>query len=179
MTIDLRSDMADLKDYLSRLVNEHVQERKLNPGMIHFGFTFDQDGWVNAYLDTRPNPTRDGDWTTHIEPKTILPRPHWHEASELSNLRTLVLIDTKGNEVQEWATNPTLQMFAHILGEFIRSSISTFETEGLFQPLLGSKKLNYCIEEFTGLYGWPIDPEIAKLVESLKLTGHDSNSHIV
>ena len=171
--------MADFRAYVSQLIDVHVQKGNPKPGMIHFGFTFDQDGWVNAYLDTRPNASRDGEWTIHLQPKTLLPRPHWYEASELSNLRDLVLIGTNGNESQEWAASPTLQKLADILGEFLRSSVSTFEVEGLFQSLVGLQKLNYCVEEFTGLYEWPIDPELAKLLESLKLSSQDSRSHIV
>jgi hypothetical protein len=171
--------MADFRAYVSRLIDEHVRTGDPKPGMIHFGFTFDQDGWVNAYLDTRPDASRDGEWTTHLQPKTLLPRPHWYEASELSNLRDVVLIGTNRNESKEWVANPTLQNLADILGEFLRSSVSTFEGEGLFQPLVGLQKLNYCVEEFTGLYGWPIEPKVAKLVESLRLSGQDSSSRIV
>ena len=168
--------MEDFRAYVSRVIDDHIQRGNLKPGLIHFGFTFDQDGWVYAYLDTRANASRDGEWTTHLQPKTLLPRPHWHEVSELSNLRDLVLIGTNGNESQEWAANPTLEKLAYILGEFLRSSVSTFEAEGLFQSLVGLQKLNYCVEEFTALYEWPIDPELVKLVEALKLSGHDSNS---
>lgn len=178
MIIDLRSDLADFRDYVSRLIDEHVRKGGPKPGMIHFGFTFDQDGWVNAYLDTRPNASRDGEWTTHLQPRTLLLRPHWYDASELSNLRDLVLIGTNGNELQEWAANPTLQNLANILGEFLRSSVSTFEAEGLFQPLLEPQKLNYSVEEFTGLYGWPIDPNVAKFVESLELSGHEQQRRL-
>jgi hypothetical protein len=177
MIIDLRAEMADFREYVSRLINEHVRRGDPKPGMIHFGFTFDQDGWVNAYLDTRTNASRDGEWTTHLKPETLLPRPHWYEASEIGNLGGLVLIDIKGKESQEWTANPTFKNLANILGEFLRSSVSTFEAEGIFQPLLGLQKLNFSIEEFTGLYGWPIDPEVAKLVEALKLSGRDSSSH--
>ncbi len=171
--------MADFRTYVSQLIDEDVRKGSPKPGMIHVGFTFVQDGWVNAYLDTRPNASRDGEWTTHLHPKTLLPRPDWYEASELSNLRELVLIGTSGNESQEWTANPTRQNLAHILGEFLRSSMSTFEAEGVFQPLVGPRKLNYCVEEFTALYEWPIDPEIAKLVESLKLSVQDSSPDIV
>jgi hypothetical protein len=177
MIIDLRADLADFRDYVCRLINEHVRRGDPRLRMIHFGFTFDQDGWINAYFDTRPNASRDGEWTTHLRPDLLLARPHWYEASELGNLGDLILIDTEGKELREWPANPTIQKLASFLGEFLRSSVSSFEAQGLFQRLLGQQKLNYCVEEFTGLYGWPIDPEVAKLGESLKLSGHDSSSH--
>jgi hypothetical protein len=179
MVIDLRVDLVDFRDYVCQRIDQHIRESHPKLGMIHFGFTFDQDGWVNAYFDLRPNACRDGEWTARIEPKTLLSRPHWYRASELTNLRDLVLIGTNGNELPEWAANPSLQNLASILGEFLRSSISALEREGLFQPLTGSQKINYCIEEFTGLYGWPTDAKVAKFVESLKLSGRDPSSHSI
>ena len=165
MIIDLRADKADFRDYVSQLISEHVRKGEPKPGMIHFVFTFDQAGWVAAYLDTRPNASQDGEWSGHIQPKMLLPRPHWYEAAGLGNLRDLVVIGTNGKEAQEWATNPTWEKLADILGEFLKSSVSTFEAEGLFRPLLGLQKLNYCVEELIGLYLWPIDPEVTKLVK--------------
>jgi hypothetical protein len=161
------------------MIEENIQTKGPVPKMIHFGFTFDQDGWINAYLDSRPNASRDGAWTNHLDPSKLLRRPDWYEASELRDLHALTLINVDGKELQEWDQNPSLQNLARILGEFLRSCVSTFEAEGLFGKLLGIQKLSYCVEEFTGLYSWPIDPEIARFAESLKLSIKDSSSHIV
>ena len=168
MKIDLRRDFADFRDYVSGRIGEYLQSGRPRPKFVHFGFTFDQDGWIFAYLDPRANASWDGEWTTQIQSTAILPRPHWHAVSELRSLSDLVLIDVNGDESQEWIANPTGQNFADILGEFLRSSVSKFEAEGLFEPLLGAQKLDYCVEEFEGLYVWPIDPEMTKFFESLK-----------
>jgi hypothetical protein len=171
MTIDLREDILAFRNYIRHVVGEHIQAGKPKPAMIHFGFTFDQDGWIKAYLDTRPNASRDGEWTVHLASETLLPRPRWYEASELSDLRSVNLIGIDGENLAEWSAHPDLQGFANVLGDFIKYSVAIFIDEGLFQPLLGTEQLKYCVEELIGLYEWPVDPEIAKLAESLKLSG--------
>ena len=174
MTIDLRVEMIEIRNYVSRVVAKHLEAGKAKPAMIHVGFTFDQAGWIFVYLDTRPNASWDGEWTTHLEPETLLPRQHWYEASELPNLGELVLIGTDGNHVPEWSESHDLQKLANILGQFLTSAVATFENEGIFQPLLGSTKLKYCVEEFSGLYCWPLNPELAKLVESFRRSCNSS-----
>jgi hypothetical protein len=179
MVIDLRADTLDFKNYLSQMVDEHNRKSRPTPGMIHVGFTFDQDGWVSAYLDTRPNANRDGEWTVHLQPETLLPRPRWYEASELNDLGNLILIGHDGSESLKWRQNPTIQNLAWVFGEFLRSSVSTFEVEGLFKSLIGNEKLNYCVEEFTGLYGWPMNPKVVKATQSIKLSGNNTGAHII
>jgi len=179
MTIDFRTETEDFRNYLAQRIKEHLAARGPSPTLVHVGFTFDQAGWIIVYFDTRPNAIRDGEWTTHIDTQLLLERPHWYEGSEFQNLGDMHLLDCEGNELQSWSANPSLQEFANILGDFLRTSVMKFESENLFQPLIDSRRLEFCVEEFTGLYGWPVDPEIAKLVESLKFSGQDSSSHIV
>jgi hypothetical protein len=178
VVIDLREDKMALRNYVSELIAKHLRKGNPPPGMIHFGFTFDQDGWINAYLDTRPNASRDGEWTTHLRPESLLSRPHWYEASELTDLHDLIVVGVNGKPVHEWPVDPTPQNLANILGDFLSWSIAAFEVEGLFQPLMGREALNYSVEEFTGLYGWPLDPELGQMVRSLKFSGHNSSPHL-
>jgi hypothetical protein len=166
MTIDLRQDYLDFKSYICRLIDEYVRAGKPKPALIHFGFTFDQDGWILAYFDNRTNASRDGQWTTHIAPETVLPRPHWYEASELSDLCMVNIIGVGGEKVIEWSAHPDLPTLANILGDFIQSTVASLLNEGIFRPILETDRLQYCVEEFTGLYGWPVNPEIAKLAQS-------------
>jgi hypothetical protein len=169
MTIDLREDFSALRNYVSQVVVKHLEKGKPMPRMIHFGFTFDQDGWISAYLDTRPNASRDGEWTKHLVPETLLPRPLWYEASELSDLSAVNLIGMEGERMPGWSSHPALQNFANILGDFIKLSVATFDKESLFRRLLDGEQLIYCVEEFTGLYGWPLAPEMSRLADSLRI----------
>jgi len=179
MTIDLRNEGSDFRNYLCQTIDNHVRAGKAKPAMVHFGFSFDQEGWIIAFFDMRKNAARDGEWTTHLLPEMMLPRPNWHEASDLSDLRALILIGTDGKEVRQWTEFPDLGTFAQILGDFLRSSVTAFTDEGVFAPLIGAEKLEFCIEEFTGLYGWPVNTELLRLAELLKLSGNDPNPNIV
>lgn len=168
MTIDLRDDFLAFRAYICRIIEEHIQAGKTKPKMIQFGFTFDQDGWIIAHLDTRPNASVDGEWTRHITPETFLHRPQWHAAAELSDLHDLDLIGISGEMAAEWSGNPNLQLLADIFGIFLKSSVTIFIDEGIFRPLFESKKIDYCIEEFTGLFCRPLDPEKVKFAELLR-----------
>jgi hypothetical protein len=168
MIIDLREDALAIRAYIRNLIAENARFGKAKFRVIHFGFTFDHDGWMNAYLDPRPNASCDGEWTVHISPEALLPRHHWHEASQLGDLRDVSVIGVDGEEVAEWSAHPELQTFANILGNLIKSAVTCLIDEGAFRPLLGSEPLVYCVEEFSGLYRWPLDPELVKFAESLR-----------
>ena len=171
MKIDLRTENEEFSQYLSLQISKHAEENKPSPGFVHVGFYFDQEGWIFVYFDTRPNAGWDGEWTTHILPEKLLPRPHWHAAAQLENLNELRIIGMDGGELQEWTASPSLQKLANILGELLRKVVCDFESKGMFQPILGTGKLNYCVEELTALYQWPPpDPELVKLAESIRLS---------
>lgn len=176
MTIDLREELADFRDYTSEVVDVHVRAGKPRPRMIHFGYSFDQDGWLIAFLDCRPDAAWDGEWTTHLQSNRLLMRPHWYNASELSDLGELSLVGIDGNGVAEWSEHRDHQMLATILGQFITSAVAAFAEEGIFRPLFEPGEFRYVVEEFDGLFTWPLNPEIAELYRKLQdeMTGSET-----
>ena len=177
MTIDLRVDLIDVTAYVQQMVDMQSEKDKTAPSLIHFGFYFDQDGWLASYFDPRESATRDGEWSSHLTSAVLLPRPKWHEASELENLTELEIINVQGFRDSAWNNRPTLENFSKILGDFIRDSILTLVVQGSFRKLYGYGDVKFCVEELTGLYSWPVNLELALYLESLKLSGEDADAH--
>lgn len=168
MTIDLNAELLAFRAYACRVVVEYIEAGEPKPKLMLFGFTFDQDGWISTYLDSRLSASCDAEWTMHISPNTLLPRPHWYEASEVVDQHNVNITGVNGERVTEWADHPDSKTFANILCDFIRSSVAVFLNEGVFRLLLGSEHIEYYVEKLSGLYGWPEDPEKVKFAESLR-----------
>ena len=166
MTIDLRLELADFEAYLRQQIATHVREGKPPPSLVQFGFHFDQDGWLTAYFDCRPHADRDGEWTTHLDSQSWLPRRHWFEAANLPDADRLNMVDLDGTLHSDWPSQPDGYDFAFILGEFIKRAVEWFRERGVFDALSPSATFDYCIEELSGMYQWPVslsvlsDPQI-------------------
>jgi len=75
------------------------------------------------------------------------------------------IIGVDGERVAERVAHPDLKTFAKILGDFIVSSVAALIKDGVFRAIPGMESVEYYLEELTGLYGWPPNPEMERYAE--------------
>jgi hypothetical protein len=158
MELDLRSDFADLSQYVLRRVQAFDPATNDGPGepgpvtRIDFGYDFDQGGWASLVFDTRPDAEPDGEWNSHIE-GNVLERPAWVSACGANGRQPLRLLLPDG-------ANRALppggeEELAVILGELLKSVLLNARAGGIFAVLPRAARCELGVEEHNGHYGWP------------------------
>jgi hypothetical protein len=158
MLIDIRKDVPDFLAYIRQRVKEHLaisqKQKKPKPvTRIDFGFEFGQGNWTVLVFDTREDAEPDGEWTTQIKKGTILKRPKWPVWHKLPEGEQVFFIDVKGRKVNVMK-NPDEQI-CKIVGDAMTDALLTARDEGVFKPLVKSKKCEMGVENMEGYYGWP------------------------
>ncbi len=159
--IDLKEDSQRVLEHIVKRIEDFGKGEHTGPGkntdpVVHItiGFQFDQAGWIAFVLDTRPNGSPDGEWTTWIS-QNVLEFDHWFslldELDEDGTPLHVMFPDGSKQVMKEYNG----QEIAWLIGEMLKNVLLKAKEEGVFSQLYLTKKCTMGVEELCGAYGWP------------------------